>query len=69
MTRTVAREISVQIGYSLADKPEAAEEMLDSFFDKEYFATLGEENELYVEYQKKKHIPKFFKIQKNKNTE
>ena len=56
MTRTVAREISVQIGYSLADKPEAAEEMLDSFFDKEYFATLGEENELYVEYPGKKQL-------------
>ncbi|NCB74125.1 MAG: transcription antitermination factor NusB [Clostridia bacterium] len=62
MTRTVAREISVQIGYSLADKPEEAEEMLDSFFDKEYFATLGEENELYVEYPGKKQLQYIRKI-------
>lgn len=62
MTRTVAREISVQIGYSLADKPEALEEMLESFFDKEYFATLGEENELFVEYPGKKQLQYIRKI-------
>ena len=45
MTRTVAREISVQIGYSLADKYDSVEEVLESFFDKEYYATLGAEND------------------------
>ncbi len=62
MTRTVAREISVQIGYSLADKPESVQETLDSFFDKEYFATLGEENELFVEYPGKKQLQYIRKI-------
>ncbi len=54
MTRTVAREIAVQIGYSLGDKLENAEEALESFFDKEYFATLADENELFSEYPSKK---------------
>lgn len=54
MTRTVAREIAVQIGFSLADKPENAEEALDNFFDKEYYDTLADENELFAEYPTKK---------------
>lgn len=56
MTRTVAREISVQLGYSLAEKPENAAELLDSFFDREYFSTLSAENDLFVEYPGKKQI-------------
>lgn len=54
MTRTVAREIAVQIAYSLGDKLENAEAALESFFDKEYFATLAEESELFAEYPSKK---------------
>lgn len=56
MTRTVAREISVQIGFSLADKTENVEEVLDAFLDKEYYATLANENELFIEYPGKKQI-------------
>lgn len=56
MTRTVAREISVQIGFSLADNTENIEEVLDAFLDKEYFATLAGENELFAEYPSKKQI-------------
>lgn len=56
MTRTVAREISVTLGFSLADKPENVEEVLESFFDKEYYATLGAENELFAEYPGKKQL-------------
>ena len=62
MTRTVAREISVQIGYSLADKYDNVEEVLESFFDKEYYATLGAENELFVEYPGKKQLEYIRKI-------
>ncbi|MEA4895326.1 MAG: transcription antitermination factor NusB, partial [Oscillospiraceae bacterium] len=56
MTRTVAREISVQLGFSLADDPNAVEEMLEGFFDREYYATLGAENELFAEYPGKKQL-------------
>ncbi len=62
MTRTVAREISVSLGFSLADDPDKYEEVLDSFFDKEYYATLGVENELFVEYPGKKQIEYIRKI-------
>ena len=56
MTRTVAREISVTLGFSLADKPENVEEVLEGFFEREYYATLGAENELFVEYPGKKQL-------------
>lgn len=54
MTRTVAREIAVQIVYSLADRSQTPEEALESFFDKEYFSSLKEENVLYAEYPSRK---------------
>ena len=62
MTRTVAREISTQIGYSLADTTENVEEVLERFFDKEYYATLISENELYAEYPAKKQLEYIRKI-------
>ena len=62
MTRTVAREISVQLGFSLADEPEKAEEVLSDFFDREYYATLGGENELFAEYPEKKQLSYIKKI-------
>ena len=54
MTRTVAREIAVQIGYSLADRGKTPEDALSDFFDKEYFSSLKEENALFAEYPSKK---------------
>ena len=62
MTRTVAREISVQIGFSLAEKIENVEEVLNAFLDKEYYATLAGENELFAEYPGKKQIEYIRKI-------
>jgi len=56
MTRTVAREISIQIGFSLADNPEDVREVLERFFDKDYFTTLAVENELFAEYPGKKQL-------------
>ena len=37
MTRTVAREIAVQILFAVSRTGESAQEALDSFFDKEYY--------------------------------
>ena len=62
MTRTVAREISVQLGFSLADNPEKVGEVLENFFDREYYATLGAENELFAEYPSKKQLEYIRKI-------
>ena len=54
MTRTVARQLAVQIGFSIAYKPAGAAEALDAFFDEDYFASLAGENELFAEYPGKK---------------
>ena len=55
MTRTVAREIAVMLGFALADAPERTDEVLESFFDKEYYESLGAEHTLFSEYPRKKH--------------
>jgi len=56
MTRTVAREIAVQIVFALSQTGESAEEALERFFDEEYYASLSEENELYSDYPSKKQL-------------
>lgn len=54
MTRTVAREIAVQIGYGLSNRSQTPEEALECFFDREYFSSLKEENILFAEYPSRK---------------
>lgn len=54
MTRTVARQLAVQIGFSVANDPKSAPDALEAFFDPEYFASLAAENELFAEYPGKK---------------
>jgi N utilization substance protein B len=56
MTRTVAREIAVQILFAVSGTGDSADEALDSFFDKEYYATLAEENDLYKTMPGKKQM-------------
>ncbi len=50
MTRTNAREIAVHLSYEAAMNPKKTEELLDGFFDREYYDTLKTEAELYGEY-------------------
>ncbi len=55
MTRTVAREIAIQISFSLSVNEEnLVEDTLDTFFDKEYYASLVQEDELYTDYPNRK---------------
>lgn len=56
MKRTTAREIAVQLGFyaSATEKPIA--DIVDEFFDKEYYATLAEAHELFAEYPEKKQM-------------
>lgn len=54
MTRTAAREIAIQLGFGIAQSGAAPEEALDDFFDKEYYATLAGEDQLFSEYPGKK---------------
>ncbi|MEG0036402.1 MAG: transcription antitermination factor NusB, partial [Oscillospiraceae bacterium] len=44
----------VQIAFGLDDKPESAEEALEHFFEKDYYKTLAQEDELFAEYPSRK---------------
>ena len=56
MTRTAAREIALQLGFSLVAAKEPAESVLDAFFDEEHYATLAEESGLFAEYPDEKQM-------------
>ncbi len=56
MTRTTAREIAVQLGFSLVMTEQFADELLDEFFDREHYESLGKENPLYAEYPERKQM-------------
>lgn len=56
MTRTMAREIAIQLDFSIAQNGGDVSMTLDDFFDREYYATLAGEDELYAEYPSKKQL-------------
>ncbi len=47
MTRTAAREIAIQLGFSVAGTGQDPAAAAESFFDPEHYATLAAEGELY----------------------
>ena len=49
MTRKTARESAVELCFAAAANEIAADELLDTFFSEEHYATLASENELYAE--------------------
>ena len=56
MNRSTAREIAIQLCFAGANGKMTAEELLDSFFSEEHYATLAAEDELYSEYPDKKSM-------------
>lgn len=56
MTRSVAREMAILLGFSLTANGDTPEENLSRFFDEEHFATLIEENSLFSEMPTKKYM-------------
>lgn len=56
MKRTTAREIAVQLGFYATASEKPVAEIVDEFFDKEYYATLAEAHELFEEYPEKKQM-------------
>lgn len=50
MTRTAAREIAIRLGFSLAENPKDPATLLGDFFDEEYYASLGVEEEVFALY-------------------
>jgi len=47
MTRTSARELAVLLSFSAASGGEAAEALLESFFEEEHYASLAPEHTLF----------------------
>ena len=56
MNRTTAREIAVQLGFYATASEKPVADIVDEFFDKEYYATLAEAHELFEEYPEKKQM-------------
>lgn len=56
MKRTTAREIAVQLGFYAAAAEKPVTDIIDEFFDKDYYATLADIDELYAEYPEKKQM-------------
>ena len=54
MTRTAAREIAVKLCYANSENPRDTSEWLSEFFDKEYYASLLTEDEVFDVYPDKK---------------
>ena len=50
MTRTTAREIAIQLGFSAAATGDEPHEILDRFFEKEHYESLAQEDELYSQF-------------------
>ena len=50
MTRTIAREIAIQLGFAASAAGVSPQDMFERFFDKEYYSSLAGEDELYSEY-------------------
>ena len=56
MKRTTARELAIQLSFAAAASGVAPEEMLDSFFEREHYESLGLEQELFAEYPDEKQM-------------
>ena len=56
MTRKTAREIAVELCFAAAANEIGTDELFDSFFEEEHYATLAEENELYAERPDEKQM-------------
>jgi transcription antitermination factor NusB len=50
MTRTAAREIAIQLCFAAASADLEPGELAERFFDRAYYESLGEEQELFREY-------------------
>jgi N utilization substance protein B len=56
MTRTAARQIAIQLSFAAAASGGDAQEVCDSFFDREHYRTLSEENKLFTDYPDEKQL-------------
>ena len=49
MTRTAAREIAIQLGFSVAGSGQDPAAAVEAFFEPEHYASLAEEGDIYAE--------------------
>ena len=56
MTRSQVREIVMHISFAQSANPRPVSEVLELLLDREYYQSLGEEDELYVNYPPAKQI-------------
>ena len=56
MTRTTAREIAIQLGFSVAASYQEPETVVAEFFEPEHYAEMAAEDELYSEKPSKKDL-------------
>ncbi len=56
MTRRTAREIAMHLSFATVMNRTDIRELLDTFFEPEYFATLRTEDEAYAEYPDEKQL-------------
>jgi len=49
MTRTVAREIAILLGFTVTSNAENADETMERFFEQEHYASMATENEVFSE--------------------
>lgn len=56
MKRSTAREIAIHISFGTEVNRRPVSELLDDFFDKEHYATLADEADIYSEYPNSKQM-------------
>lgn len=56
MKRKTAREIALQLGFSVVMTEDFAENVLDEFFEGEHYASLAEESPLFAEFPDEKQM-------------
>ena len=56
MTRSTAREIAIQLGFAASSNAAELDELLDTFFSREHYESLAEEDELFSQRPDKKQM-------------
>ena len=56
MTRSMAREIAVLLGFSLTSNTEDTDACLDRFFEEEHYASMASENEAFAEFPDRRQM-------------
>ena len=56
MKRSTAREIAIQLSFAAAAANAEPDELIERFFDPDYYGSLAAEQELFAEYPDQKQL-------------